>query len=265
MSQGQGKMRNSFARSRCIPCLIGILVFGFLPIFSSIAIPSAGPSDDTSDLSAILDAVARKVRTYSNFENWETMVVSIRTRMNRHWQPVKTTRIIKHLRISGESTLENILEAWETEDGVTQDITAEVRRKSSKKPQDRKGRIREIAKEDLVPFDGEHRGAYTFRRQADTQMDGIPALVIETRALSADSDLWEGTYIIAKDTFDILKITLKPSRRPIFVRNMEAEMEFRPGSEGIIPKILRFKVHAGFLIKSIRMTVVEEYRDFRFL
>lgn len=122
-----------------------------------------------------------------------------------------------------------------------------------------------LTKKDFLPFEPGERPGYEFRRLENTVMDGIPACVIETRAKIRKSENIEGTYYFDRDTMDILKVDFQPSRNSAFVMEIEMEVEFVPSPGAPAMKWTRLKVHAGFLIKTVRLIIEEEYADFHYL
>jgi hypothetical protein len=242
--------------------------------------PCPSSSGDDPSLVSLLDAVARKIDSYPDFDRWEAVTLTTRSRMDKSWEPEKVTRIRKSVHVDGRDRQEKVLEASETEKGVTRDITDKMarfyeerarkereERESGKnaKPGDDGRKAITLTKKDFAPFGPEERSGYDFRRLEDTDMDGVPAVVIETRAKTRKPENVEGKYFFARDTMDVLKVELKPSKNPAFVKLAEMDVEFMPGQGEPAMKRTRLKVHAGFLFKVVRLIIIEEYTDFRFL
>jgi hypothetical protein len=255
--------------------VVGILfATGLLPRLFSLT------SADDPSLISLLDAVARKIDSYPDLDRWEAVTVTTRTRMDKSWAPEKITRIRKSVRVEGQDRQEKVLEATEIEKGVTRDITdktvkayeerarkerAENASRKAPKAGDGGRRTITLTKKDFAPFGPGERSGYDFKRLEDAVVDGIPACVIETRAKVRKTENIEGRYFFARDTLDILKVDLQPSKNPMFVKLVEMEVEFLPGQGGLAMKRTKVKVYAGFLFKTIRLVIEEEYSDFRFL
>ena len=245
---------------------------------------TAGPwislSGDDPSLAPLLDAVARKIEAYPDFDRWEAVTLTTRSRMDKSWAPEKVTRIRKSVRVEGQDRRETVLEASETEKGITRDITDKMARfyeerarkeqeekvsRKNPKPKDDGRRTITLTKRDFAPFGPAERAGYEFRRLEDTDMDGVPVVVIETRAKTRNPENTEGKYFFARDTLDVLKVDLQPSKNPAFVKQVEMEVEFLPAGGAPAMKRMKLKVHAGFLFKVVRLVIIEEYTDFRFL
>jgi hypothetical protein len=237
------------------------------------------PAEDPS-LTALLDAAAGKMESYPDLDRWEAVTVTTRSRMDKSWEPEKVTRIKKSVHVEGQDRRESVLEAFEIEKGVTRDITERMVRTyeerarkereerasgKSSKAGDGNRRAITLTKKDFLPFEPGERSGYEFRRLEDTVIEGIPACVIETRAKIRKPENTQGKYYFTQDTMDILKVDLQPSRNPAFVKEIEMEVEFLPSHGAPAMKRTRLKVHAGFLFKTVRLIIEEEYADFHFL
>jgi len=237
------------------------------------------PAEDPI-LAALLDAAAGKMESYPDFDRWEAITVTTRSRMDKSWEPEKITRIKKNVHVEGQDRQESVLEAFEIEQGVTRDITERMVRtyeeRARKEREERASgkaskagdgdrRAITLTKNDFLPFEPGQRSGYEFRRLEDAVVEGIPACIIETRAKIRKPENIEGTYYFDRETMDILKVDLQPSRNPAFVKEIEMEVEFVRSQGAPAMKRTRLKVHAGFLFKTVRLIVEEEYADFHFL
>ncbi len=118
----------------------------------------------------------------------------------------------------------------------------------------------------IVLFSEEKRINYNFIKLEDSYIDGKPVYVIESKAKIRNAKLWEGKYYIDKDSFDVLKVNIKPSKNPKFVKELEMEMSFQVLSQGyFVLKKSRMKINGGIFIKHIRMTVEEEYSNYEII
>ncbi|MHB8094339.1 MAG: hypothetical protein ACYDH0_05290 [Candidatus Aminicenantales bacterium] len=266
-------MKNRNARKAAVLFLGGLLAASL----AAGPYPLSSASDPSLD--SLLDAAAGKMDSYPDLDRWEAVTVTTRSRMDKSWEPEKITRIKKSVHVEGQDRRESVLEAVEIEKGVIRDITERMARtyeerarkereerasgKISKAGDDR--RAITLTKRDFLPFAPGERSGYEFRRLEDAIVEGIPACVIETRAKIRKPENTEGKYYFALDTMDILKVDLQPSRNPAFVKEIEMEVEFIPSQGAPAMKRTRLKVHAGFLFKTVRLIIEEEYADFRFL
>lgn len=226
----------------------------------------------------LVEKVCQRLASYPDFEKWQAEVVSSYYYTDKNWQPERIRRVKKRLVVDGETRDEEILEALEMENGKTIDVTEEYRkqrlerlkklkeeaeksRKSGRQPVAKN----QLTKEDLIPFSEKKKSLFNFILVGEEIYQGIKVYVIEARAREKKENLFEGKYYISKDTFDPLKMVLQPSRFPNFVREFQVEIELEPWQGFLMLKKSRLRVYGGFLFKSIRMIVEEDYSDFRLL
>ncbi len=242
------------------------------PLFSQ---PS---SDSSSQLQKILENISRRLEAYPDFEKWKALVTSTYVNADKNWQPEKIRRVKKLLTVNGEIREEEILEAVEIEKGRTRDITEEYRKQRLERlrrqkeeaekaqPAGEKPSARnQLTKDDLVPFTPRNRPNYVFKLVGEGQLNGLPVFIIEARARQKKEYLFEGLYYISQQTYDPLRLVLKPSRNPNFVREFELEIELEPWQDQLVLKKSRIKVYGGFLFKSVRMVIEEDYTDFKLI
>lgn len=252
------------------------LVFAGL-IFGSFG---DGLSTDHPDpeLDALLDALSARIDSYSDLKNWRAAVRSSVTEMDKNWKPEKTTVVRKITTFVEGRSREEILEVLETEKGTTKDITetyireaeerrrkAEERRRDSARDRERSGGRRDMSVADLAPFSRENRIKYSFSFLPDAEVSGRPARVLSAEARVKDSEVFEGRYYIDKETLDVLRVEIRPSKNPRFVKHLEMDIRFQPGIGSLALKASHMKIHAGFLLKTMRLVVEEEYTDFEIL
>ncbi|MFQ6084037.1 MAG: hypothetical protein ACE5WD_11880 [Candidatus Aminicenantia bacterium] len=234
-----------------------------------------------TELMLLLDRVSEQLDSYPEYDSWKASVVSTTTKMDKNWQPKKVTIVKKILEIANNEETEEVLQALETEKGKTKDVTEKYikeakkqREKAKKKERERKLKRKkennerkvELAWDDIFPFSEEKRINYNFIKLEDSYIDDLPVYVLESRAKIKNEKLWEGKYYIDKDSFNVLKVDLKPSKNPKFVKELEMEMSFQVIPQGyFVLKKSRMRINGGIFIKRIRITVEEEYSDYEII
>lgn len=231
-----------------------------------------------SGLDAFLDALDIRVSSYSDLKNWRASVRSSVTEMDKNWKPEKVTVVRKTTTVIEGRSQEEILEVLETEKGATRDITeayireteerrrkAEERRRNPNRDGESSGGRREFSLDNLAPFSRENRARYTFSLLPDDEVSGRSARVLSVAARVKDPEMFEGRYYIDKETLDVLRVDLRPSKNPRFVKILEMDIHFQPGVGSLALKASHMRIHAGFLLKTMRLVVEEEYTDFELL
>jgi hypothetical protein len=253
-----------------------------IPVFVALmpVSPKAGGIAENADsgMDAFLDDLSARVSDYSDLKNWRAAVRSSVTEMDKNWKPEKTTVVRKITTVTESRSREEILEVLETEKGTTKDITktyiqeveerrrkAEERRRDSARDRERSGGRRDMSVADLAPFSRENRIKYSFSFLPDAEVSGRPARVLSAEARAKDSEVFEGRYYIDRETLDVLRVELRPSKNPRFVKHLEMDIRFQPGIGSLALKASQMKIHAGFLLKTMRLVVEEEYTDFEIL
>jgi len=232
------------------------------------------------DVSALLDRIAKRAETRPEVEDWRAKAVSVATEMDKNWQPKKTTRITKTVEVTGSERSERVIEALQTEKGVTKDITnkfmreAEERGGAKDKPEKnesqsgdgKRGMSRSLSLEELLPFSQKARQNFTFTRLPDEIIEGRTVYVLESKAKVKGEKFWEGRYFISPESQDVLRVSLTLSKNPKFVKELSTEIDFQVLSDGnFFIKKTWMKVDAGMVIKHIRMVIEEEYSDIEIL
>ena len=130
------------------------------------------------------------------------------------------------------------------------------------KPEEEGGR-RELSMDEMFPFGLTERENYIFTRREDTELDGIPVFILETKAKMRTDKYYEGKYYIDKKDYKILKVELQPAKNPSVLKIFEMEAYFQviPGGYFVLEKT-RVRIHVGLIIKNIRMDAEEEYSDY---
>ncbi|MBC7362988.1 MAG: hypothetical protein H5U07_00410 [Candidatus Aminicenantes bacterium] len=224
----------------------------------------------------LVQKVCRRLASYPDFEKWQAEVVSSYIYTDKNWLPEKIRRVKKRLLVDGDTREEEILEAVEIEKGKTRDITevyrqqrlerlkklkeeAEKARKKGQQPATKN----QLTKDDLIPFSEKRKNLYQFFLLGEELYQGVKVFVIEARAKEKNENLFEGLYYINQATFDPLKMVLQPSRFPKFIREFQVEVELEPWEGLLMLKKSRLRVYGGFLFKSVRMMIEEDYASFR--
>jgi len=228
----------------------------------------------------ILERAAERVAAYPELKNMEARASATVLKMDKNWQPKKTTRVEKIVLVVDGLRSEEILSAQETVKGRTKDVTAKYKedtRKQEKKARKRRakrgdedeeergGRL-EFTREQMFPFDQEKRVEYSVTRKSGSYVGQRSVYVIETRAKVPSDERLEGLYYIDKQTFDVLQAELHFSEKPKMVKRFELEAQFKVLPEGhLVMERSLLRLHVGLIVKSIRIEAREEYREYRIL
>lgn len=254
--------------------LVFILIFNLIGL-----VKTSGQNQQDSDfLNHILENISKRIASYPDFEKWQALVVSTYINADKSWQPEKTRRVKKLLTVNGQVRDEEILEAVEIEKGQTKDITEEYRRQrlerlkklreeaeKSKESGEKSAIKNQLTKDDLIPFTENKKGLYTFRLLGEEVLGGEKVYVIEAKAKVKKDNLFEGRYYISQRTYDPLRLVLQPSKNPAFVKEFQVEIDLEPWKDKLVLKKSRIKVFGGFLFKSVRLLIEEDYSDFKII
>lgn len=256
----------------------GCLYF-FLILLAAAALRFSYSAQDAMPL---LDRISEKLNSYPKLETWNASVISTVTEMDKNWNPQEVVVITKNVKVINGERDEEILKALETKKGKTTDVTAKYinearkeREKAEKEKSDKKNiegekeggsQGLEMSSEDLFPFAENKRIKYDFVQLEDESMNGRPVRVLESRAKVKNPEIWEGKYYIDRESFDILKIDIKPSKNPKMVKDFEMEISFELLENGsFVVKKSKVLINGGIFIKHIRMVIEEEYSDFKII
>ncbi len=249
-------------------------------VFFWSGLAASGIFAQSDDITRILNQASARLEAFPELDFWQALVTSSQIQMDRRWEPKKQLVVRKHIRISGESRREEILEALETEKGSTRDVTVEYRERARKEESDaeaesrsdsgrdhRKGNRRfTLTDENLFPFSEEARKNYEFTRKQDSDLQGIPVLVLESRAVTPKRERLEGRYYLDRENLVVLRAELKPSKVPRVLKTIEMDFWFDVLPEGyLVLKKTRIKLDAAVVVKRIRMLTEEEYSDYHVL
>jgi len=262
-------------KTNCVTMKKILLSFVFL--LGIIAIPHSFSLAQETELALLLNEINARQDSYPKHESWKATVVNTTTKMDKNWQPKEVTVVKKILTVVNQEQTEEVLEVLETKKGVTKDITKkyiEKAKKQKEKAQKKKlqgkkednGRSFTLSSEEMYPFSQEKRENYYFSKLEDSFFEGRPVYLLQSKAKTKDEKLWEGTYYIDQNTFDVLKLEIKPSKNPKYVKEFEFEMSFQVLPEGYhVPEKVRMKINGGIFIKRIRMVVEGEYSEYEMI
>lgn len=229
------------------------------------------------DLDGFLDKVDAKIGGFQEARNWRGSVTSTVTKMDRHWTAESVTVVTKTVTVTDGRRSEEILQALETKDGKTQDITNEFietdrkerekyrRQRPPDKPRPagtaprRRGLNGSI--EDFTPFSEARRKLFEFRLNENASLDGRPVLALDIKAKVKSDKNWEGRIYFEPGTLDPLLAEARPSETPRFVKELEARiaLEVVDGTT-LMLRSTWIKVNAGFLfIKRVRQIQEDVY------
>lgn len=245
---------------------------GFFILSFLLLLPFLRADAQEMEISTLLDKIAQRMESYPDQENWEARVKAIMIRMDKEWQPQKTTRVDKIVTVSGDVREEKILAAQEEEKGRIKDVTAKMQKDAAKaaaksrenarqgKPQDE--RRMELGGEKLFPFGAKQRSFYEFELLDEQALRDRAVYLVRSRSFRKSRDFYEGLYYITTDTFDILKVELQPAKLsgPLKLFEMMVEFDVTPEGHFVVVKTWA-KVHIGLVIKNIRIEMEENYSD----
>ena len=234
-----------------------------------------------TELLLLVERVSKQQDSHPKYDSWKASVTSITTKMDKNWKPQKVTTVKKIIKVFNKERTEEIIQALETGKGKTKDITEKYikeakKQKEKEKKKERERKIKgkkeknrgslELTWEEIFPFNEEKRINYDFLKLEDSYIDERPVYVLESRAKIKDEKLYEGKYYICKDRFDVLKIILKPSKKPKYVKEFEIEMSFEVLPQGyFVLRKSKARINGGIFIKRIRMTTEEEYSNYEIM
>lgn len=240
----------------------------------------AGLTAQTDEVGGILDRAAARLEAFPELISWQAVIISSQVEMDKNWDPKKELVTRKRIHIAGKNRREEILEARETEKGITRDVTTEYRERTqqeeaeasekSSEGSEKKGKGKRqgftLTDDHLFPFSSEARGKYEFSRGEDSVWQGVPVLVLESRARVPQKELMEGRYYLNKESLIVMRAELRPSQLPRVVKAIEMDFWFDVLPEGyLVLKKTRVKFEAALVIKRIRMLTEEEYSEYRVL
>jgi hypothetical protein len=255
-----------------------LALFGLLtPALSSGTRQSAAPLSGPS-LEAFLDQAAERFKSLADPRNWSALVVSTQTEMDRKWTPETVTVVRKNVTFTDGDRDEAILEALETKDGQTRDITAKYAAAARKNlDRERKRRAEDLAKagtetrradrmalDEILPFSAKKRPEYVFRPVEGAPLDGAPAVVLDVEAKIKDDKHWQGRFWFDRATADLRRAEIKPADNPPFVKEIDIVITFDTHPSGpIVLRSFRMRINAGMFLKHVRRIVEEDYSDYR--
>jgi hypothetical protein len=254
------------------------LLFLLGPV-SLIGAPQSAVSLSGPALEAFLDKAAERFKSLADPRSWSALVVSTQTEMDRKWVPETVTVVRKNVTFTDGDRDETILEALETKDGRTVDITAQYAAAARKNlDRERKRRAEELAKagtekrradrmalDEILPFSAKKRPEYVFRPAEAAASDGAPsAVVLDVEAKVKDDKHWQGRFWFDAATADLRRAEIKPADTPPFVKEIDIAIAFDTHPSGpIVLRSFRMKLNAGFFLKHVRQVVEEEYSDYK--
>lgn len=241
--------------------------------FFLLILPSLRVNAQETEISVLLENISQRLKSYPARENWDAHVKTKMIRLDKNWQPKKTTIVDKIVTVNGAVKEEKILAAQEEEKGRIKDVTkkmqkdaakaAEKSRENARKGKKHDERRLELGEEKLFPFGEKQRGFYEFKLLDEQDLRDTAVYVVQSRSFRKSRDYYEGLYYIAKDTFDILKVVLHPAKfsGPLKKLEMKVEFDLTPGGYFVVIKTWA-KLHIGLIIKNIRIEMEEIYSDY---
>lgn len=234
----------------------------------------APASAQEEDLVPLLDKTAKRRSSYPENDNWKARIVTKNAEMDKQWRTEKTTITTMIVKSVDNVISAEILEAVEIEDGITKDITQEIaeqtkeqmERRNEQRAEQKSQEETEGSSNTLLPFDENKRDKFAFHRLDDAFINERPVFLIEAVAKEKEEDLFEGKFYIDQETYDVLKVQVKPSKNPMFVKELDIDIDFE-----VLPEGNRFerktwtRVDGGPFFKRVRMIIEVEYFDIEIL
>ena len=234
----------------------------------------APASAQEEDLSPLLDKIEKRANSYPENDNWKARIVTKNAEMDKKWRTTKTTITTMIVKTVDNVLSSEILEAVEIEDGVTKDITEEIakqteeqiERSNEQRAEQKSQEETEDSSNQLFPFDKKKRAKFVFNRLDDASINEKPVFLIEAVAKEKEENLYEGKYYIDQETYDVLKVQVKPSKNPMLVKELDIDIDFEVLPEGNrIERKSRTRVNGGPFFKRVRMIFEVEYFDIEIL
>jgi hypothetical protein len=220
---------------------------------------------------SLLNNISQRIETYPEMETYKVEQIEKKTEMNKKWEPVETTTIRQTVSYMDGKVAFEILEATKTKEGKTTDISEEHLEKI-KKQNEKNAQADETTDDSaseflntFFPFKESTRSDFDIRRLDDAAMEGKKVFILESTAKKKDKNRFEGKCYIDPNTFDVLKIDVKPSKNPKFVKDMRMEMMFEVlPDQYFVMKNMKVKVDAKLVFKPIREISEIEFVSYEF-
>jgi hypothetical protein len=252
-----------------------IFSFGLRRLAAAFLLLAAAPlfSQTIPEVNGLLVNVEARLSAGFAYKNWTAASTMTRTEYDRKGAVEKVTFARKNVRVVNGNREEDILQATETADGKTRDVTAAFAKESKKnwdrererKTKGEKGRSMDL--DEIMPFAAKRRALYDFNLLPAEGEGGRKLVALTVKAKEKDSKNWDGTYWIDPATSDIVKADVRPSDNPTFVRELwaKADLSLVDGKYLFIARTI-FKIDAGFLfVKNVRMLVEDSYTDIKII
>ena len=121
----------------------------------------------------------------------------------------------------------------------------------------------DLSQDDIFPFGENRRKDYEFDLRQGSLSDKRMVYILETHSQLKSSDYFEGKYFIHPDTFDILRVEIRPAKNSGPLKLLEMHIDFGRIPEGyLVVRVAKVRIHVGLIIKNIRMESEEIYSDY---
>lgn len=234
----------------------------------------AAASALAGDPAPLLDKISNRIDSYPENNNIQYKIVKKYSTMDKNWQPKKTT-VTKTIRkiVNGVISSE-VLDALETEGGITKDIKRKTMEQVKKQVESENKKRTEQKDQNKIenpfdvffPFSGNKRTMFEFKRLNDDTYNEMPVYIIEAVAKEKDEKLFDGKYYISKKTYDVIKARVKPSKKSGLVKEVDIDIEFQVLPEGnFMIKKMKTRADGGLLFMRMRIIQEDEYSDIKIL
>ncbi|MFC2158489.1 hypothetical protein ACFLT9_11690 [Acidobacteriota bacterium] len=247
-----------------------------LVFYFAVPLIMSGLTENRSqEIEDILNRVGEKTASYNKLDRFNINIISTLFTMDKEWKPTKIESVEKVVTIDGTRRTEEVISAIEKKNGKVKDLTRKYQRdaqkareKALKEPEEAQKRGRrdlDLTLKEYIPFTPTKRREFSFRLIGESQLGGQPIYLIGATSLTESNEIWNGTYSIHKESFDILRAEISPSKKPGVLKQFRMELDFQilPGNYLALLKS-KIRIHVGLVVKNIRVIAEESYSDYSF-
>lgn len=234
------------------------------------------------ELDSLIERINTRMNAFKKDRRFECLVTSREFRMDKNWEPEKTTIVEKKMTVDSSGVVFDIVRGVEIEKGKEKDITLDlkedVKKEEENQDQDRheeenkdeekkEGEKRSVTlgSDDLNPFSEKNRSRYDFILLPDTLADSTAYFRIQAIAKVPDDKRFQGVFWINQETSVVERIKLKPSKNPRFVKDFDLAFRFAGlDSNHWVIMESKVRVYASLIVKKIRIVSEETYSNYTF-
>ncbi len=137
--------------------------------------------------------------------------------------------------------------------------------KKRMKKEEKEKKSKNAKKEKFFMFGEEMADIYTFNLLGDDIFNDIPVWVIDFKANEENEEDMNGNAFISKETFDIIRIELSPSKNPSKVKEMSSIVIFNKMDGYWTIEQIEMDVRVGFLfVINKHIIILSTFSDYQF-